>query len=207
MAQVMKVTEKNFKEVIQLASMVLNKSGVIVFPTETAYGLGAIVSSKKAIERIKKIKGRKKNKPLPVIVSSKEMAAKYCELNKKALKLMKEFMPGPLSLVVKKKALLPDFVSKETVCFRISSNKTARALCRKTGKAIVSTSANLSGEKEVYSGKKALKVLGKKVDLVIDAGRIPKKRVSTIFDVEKEKVLRQGPVSEKRILTVLRREK
>lgn len=175
----------------------LRKGGVIVYPTETAYGLGGDAFSKKAIAAIQKIKGRSKKKPLPVICASRKMAEKIVRFSNQARKLAKKHWPGPLTLVLKKKSgvstALPG--SKKTTAVRVSASKIARELSRIINAPMISTSANLSGKGECYSVSCVLKQLGKnKPDLIIDAGRLPKRLSSTIVDctARPPRVLRQG---------------
>ncbi|MFH1587286.1 MAG: L-threonylcarbamoyladenylate synthase [Candidatus Diapherotrites archaeon] len=185
------------------AAQVLKNDGVIIYPTETSYGMGGSVKSFKAIRKIKKIKGRDARKPISIIVSDEKMAVRYCKLGKNSKKLIRKFMPGPLTLVVPKKKTVPDSLSRKGIAFRIPANKFARDMCNELGAAITATSANFSSEPANYSAKKIIEKFDVKVDLVIDAGRLPKRKASTLFDVGKGIVLRKGKISEKKILGVL----
>ncbi|MFH1257245.1 MAG: L-threonylcarbamoyladenylate synthase [Candidatus Diapherotrites archaeon] len=183
----------------------LRKGGVIVYPTETSYGLGASIECIGAIRRIKKIKGRDGRKPISIIVSSAKMAEKYCVLGNDAKKLMREFMPGPLTLVVdKKKTVTKELTREKTIAFRVSSNRTANAIVKALGVPITATSANKSGDKPIYLGKKAEKEFAGKVDFVLNAGNLRRRKVSTVFSVMEKKILRKGKISEKEILRVLK---
>lgn len=190
--------KKNRKASIETAAEILRSGGVIVYPTETAYGLGCDARNTKAVRRIYEIKGRPAQKAIPIIVASAAMAQKYLVLDKRARKLIKTFMPGPLTLVVRKKRKqLPDTLSKRTVAFRISSNRFARELAKACGCPITSTSANPSGANPIYSAAKIMKLFAGKVDLIIDAGNLKRIRPSTIVDLsgKEPRLLREGPIA------------
>lgn len=190
---------------VKTAVFVLKKNGVIIYPTETSYGIGCKVTDIKSIKRIRKIKKERK-KPFIILVSTKEMAEKYAEINEEAEKLIDEFK-GHLTLIVQKKEgkkeKISDEVSKKTIALRISSNQIANSIVKELGEPLISTSANLSGEKPVYSFKQAVKVLGKKVDFIFDAGELKEEKPSTIYNVLEKKVLREGKISIKEIEKVL----
>lgn len=189
---------------LKLVAKLMKRGAVAVYPTETAYAIGCDATNKKALKRIYKIKGREKNKPLTAIVCDLRMAKKYGKINKTAEKLIKKFMPGPLTLIVRKKKIIPKEFNRKNFGFRISSSKTARGMSCLLGKPIVATSANKSGKPAEYSAKKLIKLFGKNVDIIIDSGKIPRRKVSTIVDLTsgKIKVIREGALSQKRILSV-----
>jgi L-threonylcarbamoyladenylate synthase len=194
------LTLKPNKQSIRKAVEFLKEGKVIVYPTETSYALGCDATNDKACKRIFRIKKRSKEKKLPIIVANLKMAKEYAYFNKDALKLAKTFWPGPLTLLLKKKRKLSRFVGKG---IRISSNPIARELSKKLGKPIVATSANISGRENCYSIKEVLKQ-GIKADLYLDAGKLKKVKPSTIFDVEERKIIREGPISFKKIMKALK---
>jgi len=195
MTAIIKVTNKG---AIGHAVSVLNSGGIVVYPTETSYGLGADATNDKAVKNIIRIKKRSKSKKISVAFSDIRMARKYLIITKNAEKLVKAFMPGPLTLIVESK-------NKPTkkVGFRIPDNDFVRRLIRKFGKPITATSANISGRSDLYKIKDVIKIFNSKVDLIIDGGNLPKRKPSTIFDVLDKKILRKGPVSEKEIQEIL----
>jgi len=202
MAEIIKARKLNEKIIGKIIEK-LRKGAVIIYPTETCYGLGCSIKAKKAIERIYKIKKRNKNKALSVIVSSEGIIGRYAKIGVKEKLLMKKFMPGPLTIVAEKKENVPEILSKEGIAFRIPGNKTALKLCRQLNEPIITTSANLEGEKEIYSAGEAIKKFSGKVDIIVDAGVIPKRKPSTIYDAKAGKVLREGKIKEKEIIKVL----
>jgi len=187
------------KNAIPAAVNVLEEGGVIIYPSESSYGMGADATNGKAVERIIKIKGRE-NKPIPIIVSSIEMAKKYAVIDPLTKRLMKKFMPGRLTLVVKKKKPLPDILSKNTIGFRLPPHEFSRLLLKALGKPITATSANRSGKLTLYKIKDVIRDFSGDVDLIIDAGNLPRRQPSTVYDVINKKIIRKGPVKEKEIM-------
>lgn len=184
---------------VKQAVAVLRKGGVIVYPTETAYGLGADAYNAEAVKKLRSVKQEPAESPISVIVADLQQAKRIAKIDHSAEKLIAKFMPGPLTLVVEKKKKVPNELSGKTIAFRISSNKFATALCKEFGSAITATSANIHGKPAIYNGDKAIKEFLGKVDLVIDVGKLPKCKVSTIYDVGKGKILREGKIKERQI--------
>jgi len=185
---------------------ILKSGGVILHPTETCYGFACDVFSEKAIEKIYEIKGRDAKKPFAILVSDLEMAKEYGVFGEKALKLAEKYWPGALSIVVPRTEKLPEFLNKDEkfVSMRISSDKFSTDLVKNLGRPIVTTSANLAGESVMYEvdmdrfdvpvfgGNKAKDL----IDLVVDGGKIPENKPSTVVKVDGDEVtvLRQGDV-------------
>lgn len=186
---------------IRLAAQALGDGAIAIFPTETCYGLGCDATDETAIKRIFEIKKRNRKKALPLITADLKTMGRYCYITEGAKKLIKKFMPGPLTLVVKAKRNLPKalIANSGKVAFRISGNKIANALAKELGKPIVATSANLEGKKEIYSGSEAIEKFANCVDLIIDAGVLPKRKPSTVYDTLGKKILRTGEISGKQI--------
>ena len=189
-------------EVVGRAVKILQQGGVIVYPTETAYGLGPDYLNPRAVKKIYQIKGRHFNKPVSVIVGSLAMAKKFARFNKITHSLAKEYWPGALTLVLESKNQKS---KNQTLALRVSANRLASKIVKKLGRPITSTSANLSGKVECYTAAEAMNQFKNKKyqpDLIIDAGRLPKRKVSTIVRVDKNNltVLRQGGVKIKKIL-------
>lgn len=197
----MKVIEKNC---LKKAIKILKNGGVVVFPTETAYGLAADATNKKAVRRIFSIKGRKKEKTFPLIVANQTMAEHYIILSPVFKKIVKKYWPGPLTVVApipkSQTNLLPFGVIRNgTIAVRVSSHPIAQALSRGLGLPIVSTSANFSDQPICYSVRAVKKqFVGQKrqPDFYLDIGRLPKRKPSTIIFEKKGQaiVLRQGTI-------------
>ncbi len=198
-AKIVNVRDTN---AIPLAVSVLRRGGVVIYPTESSYGIAADSTNEKAVRRIVELKGRE-NKSIPVIVSSLAMAKRYAHVGKKASMLIEKFMPGRLTLVVNKRNL-PDILSKDTIGFRIPPHEFSVAVTRRLGKPITATSANKSGGPALYRIKDVVKTFGNSVELIIDAGNLPKRKVSTVYDVVNRRIIRKGPVKERDIVKCLK---
>lgn len=169
------------------AASVLRKGGIIIYPTETQYGMGADVANRKAVKKIFVIKQRPEEKKIIWAFSDVAMIKKYFKLDRQQEKLCRALMPGPFTLVISGQA------------FRIPDNDTARKIIRKFGMPVTTTSANISGRKAPAKIKEIIKLFDGKVDVIIDGGDLPARKPSTVFDWETKIILRKGPVSRKGI--------
>ena len=185
-------------EEVEEAKKAVKENGVIVYPTETAYGIGGNALSEEVIDQVYGAKQRPKSKGLTAIVNSVEMAEKYAELTKDEKAVIGEFMPGPLTLVAEKNDNVPDELN-ESFVFRISSSPIARELAEE--RPLIATSANVSGEKTSYSIDDVSSELLKKVDFVLDKGRLPRGPTSTILELKNGEVFihREGPISQEEV--------
>ncbi|MBU1131267.1 threonylcarbamoyl-AMP synthase [Patescibacteria group bacterium] len=210
----LELDKKNQKSAINLAVRILKNGGVIVYPTETAYGLGADFFNPRAIKKVYRIKGRNFKKPLSVIVSSFVMAKRIVKFNQKSLQLARKYWPGALTLILNVEFRISnqnrisnfeiknsklEIINYKTLGLRVSSNKLAMAIVRKFGRPITATSANISGRGECYSAAEIINQFKNKKhqpDLLIDAGALPKRKVSTVIKVSngKVEVLRKGAI-------------
>lgn len=186
---------------IKIAASVLKAGGLIAFPTETVYGLGANLLDKKAIEKVYSIKRRPKNKPLTIHVADiKAIEKTVGRIPSGAKKLADKFWPGPLTLVLK------DRRGKKTG-FRMPDNKIAFLLIKKADVPIVAPSANISGNRPPRTAKEVLRDLGGKIDMVLDGGKAKVGVESTVVDMSGKnfRILREGAISRDRIRKVLLR--
>lgn len=186
---VLKLTPKNLKTAVKI----LQRGGVIVYPTDTAYGLGGIFDSQEVKNKIYKIKIRPRKKLLPLIAADLKMVKKFFELKSINALLAKKYWPGAFSLILKNKK------KNELSAVRIPNNKTARTLSKGVGYPIFSTSANLSGNSSLYKIKEVIAQFTdqkNKPDLILDASNLRKRKVSTIVKVKDEKieVIREGAI-------------
>ncbi|MDD5593587.1 MAG: L-threonylcarbamoyladenylate synthase [Candidatus Margulisbacteria bacterium] len=175
---------------LKQAINILKNGGVIAFPTETVFGLGASLKRPAAIKQIFKIKNRPKNKPLQVLIASVEQANKLGKLSKKALALAEKCWPGPLTLVVFKKKAVPKLVTGGTnkVGLRLPDHRIALELIKAVG-PLVATSANKSGDRPALTAKAVKKNLPG-IDLILP-GRVRSGAPSKVVDATKSfKVLR-----------------
>ncbi len=193
-----KIVKLSDKKAVARAVQVLRKGSLVIYPTETSYGIAADATNRNAIKRINSLKKRA-GKFMPIIVSDMKMAEKYIVLNKEIKALMKRFMPGPLTLVAKKKKLKTKGMIGG---FRIPNNRFACRLVKSFGKPITATSANISGEPPIYKIREIRKAFYGKVEMIVDAGNLPKRKPSTVYDAERKVVIRKGRITEKDIMKV-----
>lgn len=178
---------------------VLNDGGVIVYPTDTFYGLGANAYRPGAIERIYALKGRDEAKPLLVVVSDIEMAERTArDLPPLFRELATRFWPGALTLVLRAAPDLPKRLlgGGDSVAVRLPDVIWLRAMIRRAGFPVVATSANLSGEGEISTAGEAQALFDGRVELILDGGPTPGTKPSTVLDLttDKPRLVREGAV-------------
>lgn len=177
---------------------ILRRGGVVAYPTETFYGLGALARDAATLDRLARAKGRPEGKPLPLVAADAEMAGEVAVLEGLALALARRFWPGPLTLVVPARPGLPGPVTAgtATVGIRVPGSEIARALCRAAGGPIVSTSANPSGGPPPASAEALDAALRARIDGVLDAGPTSGGLPSTVVAVEGDRLrlVREGAV-------------
>ncbi len=188
---------------IAKASRILSNGGIIAFPTDTVWGIGCVVENSAAVEKIYKIKSREANKPLILLGSKLEYLLPFIEfLPDKAEELINKYLPGPLTLVLKKSNKTPGYITAgfDTVGIRIPDHPVFLELLDKAVKnhVLATTSANVSGKGSVASKDEVIDALGNSVDFVLDDyGFRSEGKESTVASVDinnKIKVLRQGAV-------------
>ena len=190
------------------AVRVLREGGVVAFPTETFYGLGADARNETAVEKIFRIKGRNFRNPLSVIVANdRDVIPLVEEIPAAAKILMQTFWPGPLTLVFRaSSSVLPRLTANTgKIGIRVSSHPLARLLAGGLGGPLTATSANLSGGPECSSADAVIRALGELPGSVIDGGETPRGAGSTILDVTifPPRILREGAISGDFILNAL----
>ncbi|XOU94416.1 MAG: L-threonylcarbamoyladenylate synthase [Candidatus Kerfeldbacteria bacterium] len=185
---------------IKEAAKVIKEGGVVVYPTDTAYGLAADALNADAIGKLFIIKQRIQ-KPLPVIVDSEKMLEKIAEVTTEEQKIIKKYWPGALTLIFKKKDIIQPFLTLglPTVGVRMPDYKIAIQLVKEAGTPLTSTSANISGKGNCYTPECVQRMFqgaDSQPDLIMDAGELDEVPVSTVAQVEGKKVntLREGPV-------------
>jgi L-threonylcarbamoyladenylate synthase len=188
------------------ALAVLNKGGLVAFPTDTVYGVGALAFNGMAVGSIYTAKARPVEKAIPVLIGeTADLAKVTLEVPVAAVRLAARFWPGPLTLVVPKHPALPETVSvSSTVGVRVPDHKVALVLLLAAGPMAV-TSANLSGQPSPSTAQEVFAQLGGRVDLIIDGGKTPGGVPSTVVDCTGSEplILRAGPILEDEIRAVL----
>ena len=188
----------NEKEYLQEALRALNNHEVIAFPTETVFGLGVFYDDEKAYELLNQIKRRKENKPYTLMIGDVDDIKDYAEISDKYLNLLKKFMPGPVTFLLRCKECVPAYVTHSTgiIGVRVPSNKQALALLQYVKKPLLVPSANRADEKPAMNDKEVKQIFGNEVAVIIpgeSTGGLP----STIIDLtgSEIKLIRQGPIS------------
>ena len=190
----------DIQEQVERGVSILKQGGVVAFPTDTVYGLGAWANLYQAVERVYQIKERPRNMALPLILAHTSQISEVAEpVPPLAWLLARSFLPGALTIVLHKSDSVSDIITGggSTVAVRIPAHPIPVALAEGLGAPIVGTSANLSGKPSLLTADEVYAQLGDKIDLVIDGGRCPGGRESTIVDVTGETpvVLREGAIS------------
>ncbi|HTY39231.1 MAG TPA: L-threonylcarbamoyladenylate synthase [Bacteroidota bacterium] len=195
-------------DVIAQAATVLRKGGLVAFPTETVYGLGADVLNLDAIRKVFAVKGRPGDNPLIVHVAGTKMLDDVVdEIPEKGKMLGEAFWPGPLTLVMKRTILISDLVTAglDTVAVRMPDHPVALALIRAFGEGMVGPSANLSGKPSPTNAQHVYDDLRGQVDIILDAGQTTIGVESTVVDVTTDPpaILRLGGLTRERIEEVI----
>ncbi|NLW07862.1 MAG: threonylcarbamoyl-AMP synthase [Clostridia bacterium] len=193
---------------IRLAAKILSRGGVVAFPTETVYGLGANALDSRAVRRIFYAKGRPADNPLIVhIASFRDLKKLVAYIPPRTRLLAHHFWPGPLTLVLPRSEIIPDVVTAglDTVGIRMPSHPVARALIRVAHLPIAAPSANISGRPSPTTGHHVLRDMGGKIDAVVDAGPADVGVESTVLDLTTPvpMILRPGGVTKESLEAVL----
>jgi L-threonylcarbamoyladenylate synthase len=193
-------------EAIPRALEILKAGGLVAFPTDTVYGVGALAFDGKAVESIYAAKDRPVEKAIPVLIGDPDDLEKVgIHIPASAHKLVSRFWPGPLTILVPKRTDLPESVSTtSTVGVRVPDHVVARALLRAAGPMAV-TSANISGGQSPVSAEEVYEQLDGRIDLILNGGKTQGGVPSTLVDctTSELKVLREGPISLKDLLSAL----
>ncbi len=185
---------------IEKGVFILKSGGIVAFPTDTVYGLGASVSIPEAVARVYAVKARPRNIPLPLLLARVSQIEDVAEsVPPLAWLLAERFLPGALTLVLSRSRAVPGIVTAGgmTVAVRIPAHPVPVALASGLGAPLLGTSANLSGRPSALTAGEVYTQFGEQIDLVIDGGRSSGSRESTIVDVTGEVpvVLREGAIA------------
>jgi len=184
---------------IEWAVETLVEGGVIAIPTDTVYGLSASIFSGPALDRIYAIKGRPRDRSLPVLISSLEALERLTEpLDERIASVLERFWPGPLTVVLPARPGLEEFLVSEQggIGVRMPNHPLALEVIEKAGGAIACTSANRSGESPAQTASEVAESIGSQVDLVLDGGNAPGGVASTVVAIRDHalEILREGAV-------------
>ncbi|MBP9758806.1 threonylcarbamoyl-AMP synthase [Candidatus Dojkabacteria bacterium] len=200
--EILKINKENFNIVIEKAVNILKNGGVVIYPTETCYGIGVDATNQTGVDKILEYKTKRKGKPMSIAVTDKCMAKEYVEVTDMAENIYDNYLPGPITVVSKSLGKVARGVEslEKTLGIRIPDNEVILELVRRVAKPITSTSANVSYKKTPYKFEDILENTTEKqqalIDLIIDAGELPHNPPSTVVDTTRNSyaVLRQGEI-------------
>ena len=196
-----KLDPDNIEKISNDTAKILKSGGAVIYPTDTLYGLGVNALNENAVIKVQKIKRQDKNKPISVVVKDMKMAKKIACIDSKVEKILGKVWPGSITIVLRKKDIVPYTLTggEETIAIRISDNKFISTLMEKIDFPITTTSANISGEKNLLESAEIINKFKNSIpylDLFVDAGDIKNPTASTIVDLTTTvpKIIRMGIV-------------
>ncbi len=194
-----KILRSEDRASVEEAVRVLRHGGLVCFPTDTVYGIGAVAGDNSAVRRLFAVKGRSLDKPLPLLLADASDAALVAEVTPLAKTLAARFWPGALTIVMRKEASYrsPALAGQDTVALRVPDHSLVRSMVRALGEPVTGTSANRTGAPAPVSAAEVAFQMGEMVDLIIDGGRCPARRESTVIDItlDTPEILREGVVN------------
>lgn len=196
---------------IEDAARLLKSGYLIAFPTDTLYGVGADIINPLAIQQLYVAKRRSLNKGIPVLLSDiDKLEDIVSQIPDPALSLAQKYWPGPLTLILPKRDYLPKIISPDdNIAVRVPDNEVARKFIQAAGGAVVTSSANRSGEPPALDAQGALAALGDSIAAILDGGRVSLGIASTIVDctVSPPRILREGPLTVEELSLAMVKEK
>ncbi len=196
--KIIRITPKTFDNAIELAQSILTSNGVIVFPTDTSYGIGTLWNNERGIRKILEIKKRPVEMGLPLLFGNLAAVLEFCELSDVEYAIAKRYWPGALTLITQPRYSLPLIQGRHnTIAVRIPQNLFLLDLLNKLNAPLIGTSANLSGAPSPHKISVSIEYFGELIDLYIDDGDTLHALDSTIIHVANDKIsiLRKGPVN------------
>lgn len=194
-------------ECVEEAARTLRSGGLVCYPTDTVYGIGAVAGDDGAVRLVFAVKGRPPDKAVPLLLADAAQAAEVAEVTPEAEALMARFWPGALTIVMRRREAFHSLAlaGRETVGLRVPDHALLREIIRSAGQPITGTSANRAGAAPPLSAEEAALQVGEKVALIIDGGLSPRRRESTVIDITQKnvRILREGAVGRKEIEGVL----
>jgi L-threonylcarbamoyladenylate synthase len=204
------ISKINLEHVLVQTVEALKTGSIVAYPTETFYGLGVKFDLENSLKRLCDIKNRAEDKAMPLIFGDKRLLPYAIKSpNQRAILLMEEFWPGPLTLILRAKKNISKYITADTerVAVRIPGTSFALSLARKSNFFITATSANLSGMAPAQDADAVARYFGDKIDILIDGGSTPGGLPSTIVDVtgKEVRILREGAISKESLSEFLKK--
>ena len=188
---ILKISDEDYESAVDVAHALLHSGGVLVYPTDTVYGIGGDATSETAVQRIHKAKGIEGKRPMSVMVSDFAMIEYYCETGLWEDMILRKYLPGPYTFILKKKRYLAA-TDSEKLGIRIPDNPFCQALCKEFDRPIITTSANPTGQIAPTRFEDVDKNVLDSVDLAIDGGETKYSGPSVIIDLVDRKMKREG---------------
>lgn len=183
------------RKAVNMAVDVLKRGGVVIYPTDTTYGLGCDIFNKDAIERVYRIKRMAKHKPLSFICANLKDISRYCQVSNYAYQMMRRLLPGPYTFILSATKTVPKLMitKRKTVGIRVPDNEICVEIVAALGNPIITTSANVEDEEIMSEPDEIEEKFGADVDLIIDAGPLPS-LLSSVVDLidDNPVVVREG---------------
>lgn len=203
------MTHGNISSDVDKAVSILRGGGLVAIPTETVYGLAACATNKEAVDKIYEVKGRPRSHPLIVHVDTMGRAEQWGVFNQSSRRLAQHFWPGPLTLIVPRRSMVPDWITggRDTVAIRIPDNLITLEVIAKLGEAIVAPSANRFGKVSPTRPQHVADDLGTDVDVILDGGPCEVGIESTIIECADDiQILRPGAIDAQQVSQILSQE-
>ncbi len=181
-----------YNRAFEAAVKALREKKIIIYPTDTVYGIGGVATSKEVVDEIYRIKKRDKEKPLSVLVGNLQQLQKFFKPSKEDLYYIYMRMPGPYTFILDAEAEIKKAVGYERVGVRVPDNYFARKLALEVEAPIITTSANISGKEAPKSVEEICNELKESVALVVDGGKAKHSEPSTVVDIKAKKIIRKG---------------
>jgi len=182
------------KRILEIVK-ILEGGGIVAYPTDTIYGIGCDIYSKKGLEKIQQIKGRDKNKPLSFICSDLAHISQFAKVPNYAYRIMKRLLPGPYTFILDASSEVPRMLmpKRKTVGIRVPDNAIVLSIVKELGHPLITTSANFSGEDVISDPFEIERIMGKQLDAVINGGRLSGEP-STVIDLtgNAPEIIRKG---------------
>jgi len=191
MTEIIRLTNDRFQETLERAKEVIDKGGLIIYPTDTLYGIGGDALSLDVVKKIDSVKEVKEFKPMSVIMSNIPMIKEYCDMEPWQYAILKEYLPGPYTFLLKLHRPMP-VTNNLKLGVRIPQTTFCHSLSEVCKKPIVTTSANITGEPAPYTFENVSKRIIEEADLVIDEGITRYKYQSSVVDLVDKKIIRRG---------------
>lgn len=184
------ISLKEWDKAFEKAKQALLKGEVIIYPTDTVYGIGCDALNKEAVKKVYEIKKREISKPLSLLISGLDMLLKYFKPTTKEIEYFMKHMPGPYTFIIESKVAFP--YQPKRVGVRVPAHFFGRKLSEEIGKPIITTSANISGKEPALKVEEIEEEIKSSVEVIIDGGEAKYKKPSTVVDIKNKKIIREG---------------